>query len=73
MVFKSKKPISEILQKDLAKPGPGEYLPQTVYNKKNLFYDNIFTKTSRDNFYSRNNNPGPGYYFKNENSQDKKK
>ena len=72
MVFKSKKPISEILQKDLAKPGPGEYLPQTVYNKKNLFYDNIFTKTSRDNFYSRNNNPGPGYYFKNENSQDKK-
>ena len=51
MVFKSKKPISEILQKDLAKPGPGEYLPQTVYNKKNLFYDNIFTKTSRANFY----------------------
>ena len=70
MVFKSKKITSEILQKDLNHPGPGDYIPQTI-NKK-LFSHQKFSSTSRENFYPKNFNPGPGHYFKKEKEKPQK-
>ena len=70
MVFKSKKETSEILQKDYKRPGPGDYLPQTIYKKINP--NKKFITTSREDFYPKNLNPGPGQYFQNETPQLKK-
>ena len=69
MVFKSKKITSEILKKDSRYPGPGEYLPQTV---KKLIHNQKFSSASREKFYPKNFNPGPGHYFKKEKSQNEK-
>ena len=70
MVFKSKKETAETLQKDLKHPGPGDYLPQTIYKKLNK--NKKFITTSRENFYPKNFNPGPGHYFQNEKIKIKK-
>ena len=70
MVFKSKKILSEEIKKDLKHPGPGDYIPQTI-NKK-IFPNKKHSSTNRDNFYHKNLNPGPGYYFKNEKNQNQK-
>ena len=69
MVFKSKKETSEPLKKNMANPGPGEYIPQTLkkkyFIKKKLSnYKN--NEINNNTFYSRNTNPGPGEYFQND-------
>ena len=67
MVFKSKKLLSESVKKDLNHPGPGDYISQSI-NTKSFNYQK-FSSTSRENFYPKNLNPGPGYYFKNNQNQ----
>ena len=67
MVFKSKKILSESVKKDLNHPGPGDYISQSI-NTKSFNYQK-FSSTSRENFYPKNLNPGPGYYFKNNQNQ----
>ena len=73
MVFKSKKEITELTKKDLEHPGPGDYIPKTVYRRR-FFKNKITPKINEINFHTNNNNPGPGYYFQNENKtiRDKK-
>ena len=51
MVFKSKKETSEPLKKNMANPGPGEYIPQTLkkkyFIKKKLLIKNILLSKNK--------------------------
>ena len=67
MVFKAKRDILELTKKDLAHPGPGDYIPQTIYKKSFLTSKVIHKKIKKNINNKKDNTPGPGYYFKNDN------
>lgn len=47
MVFKSKKETSEPLKKNMANPGPGEYIPQTLKKKYFIKKNYLIIKTMK--------------------------
>ena len=62
MVFKSKKNLEEPVKKNNKNPGPGDYLPQTIF-KKILLNKEPFLSTINGTYHPRNNYPGPGAYY----------
>lgn len=63
MVFKSEKKLMEPISKNNEKPGPGEYLPQTIYKKIHTNKE-PFLSTINGTFNKRDENfPGPGSYY----------
>ena len=65
MVFKSEKKLFERIKKNIENPGPGEYLPITIYKNININKE-PFLSTIKDTFQKRDNNPGPGSYYQDE-------
>ena len=65
MVFKSEKKSLERIEKDINNPGPGEYLPLTIY--KNIKINKEpFLNAIKNKSHKRENNPGPGSYYQDE-------
>ena len=62
MVFKSKKGLTDPIEKQTKSPGPGDYIPQTIA-KKIHFNKEPFLSSFNGTFHPRNNYPGPGSYF----------
>ena len=65
MVFKSEKKSLERIEKDINNPGPGEYLPLTIYKNININKE-PFLSAIKDISHKRENNPGPGSYYQDE-------
>ena len=65
MVFKSEKKSLEKIEKNMDNPGPGEYLPITIYKKININKE-PFLRSIKDFSHKKENNPGPGSYYQDE-------
>ena len=62
MVFKSEKKSLEKIEKSIYSPGPGEYLPLTIYKDININKE-PFLSSIKKTFHKKENNPGPGSYY----------